>query len=153
MVRKQAQDLASISKETSAMKALLVATAAILGASANAAQPQGSDAPIAAEQDNEIIVEAQRLSEDLKDTTLTLVRGRNNRATFKLRANGTFASAMNGIQSDFGRWWVEGDTVCFDGRRLDTFCSVSLAGRHPGDAWVGSGYDGKRWEASLTADD
>jgi len=98
-------------------------------------------------------VEARRLAEELKDTTLTLVRGRNNRATFRLRAKGTFASAMNGQQSDFGKWWVERDTVCFDGRRLDTFCSPSLAGKRAGDTWVGSGYDGKRWEASLVADD
>jgi heat shock protein HslJ len=135
------------------MKALFLAIAMLASASIGAAQPQLDLASSEAEQNNEIVVEAQRLTEELKGTTLTLVRGRNNRATFKLRANGTFVSAMNGLQSDFGEWWVEGDTVCFDGRMLDTFCSVSLAGKRPGDTWVGSGYDGKRWEASLAADD
>lgn len=139
------------------MKALLGSIAAIIAASVNAAQPQpdlaASEASTAAEQGNEIIVEVQRLSEELKNTTLTLVRGRDMRATFKIRADGTFVSAMNGLQSDFGRWWVEGDAVCFDGRMLDTFCAPNLAGKRPGDTWLGSGYDGKRWEARLTADD
>ena len=135
------------------MKALLLAIATMATPSVSAAQPQPDPASLEAEENNEIVVEAQRLSKELKDTTLTLVRGRNNRATFKLRADGTFVSAMNGVRSDFGRWSVECDTVCFDGRALDTFCSPSLAGKRPGDTWVGSGYDGKRWEACLAADD
>ena len=78
--------------------------------------------PPATEQGN-IVVEAPRLAEDLKNTTLVLTRGRDNRATLKIRADGTFVSALNGRQSDFGNWRVEGDAVCFDGRMLDTFCA------------------------------
>jgi hypothetical protein len=139
------------------MKALLGFTAAIFAVSVHAAQPQPdftiSEPSPDAEQGNEIIVEAPRLSEVLKNTTLTLVRGRDMRATFKMREDGTFVSAMNGLQSDFGKWRVEGNTVCFDGRMLDTFCSSELFGKRPGDTWVGSGYDGKRWEAGLNAND
>src|SRR6476659_2356576 len=90
----------------------------IIAVSASAAQPQPgqatSELSLQAGQSNEIIVEAQRLSKELKNTILTLVRGRDQRATFKLKANGTFISAMNGQQSDFGKWHVEGDTVCFE---------------------------------------
>ena len=139
------------------MKALLGFTAAIIAASVNAAQPQPdlatSEPSNVAEQGNEIVVEAPRLAEELKNTTLTLVRGRDRWATFKMRTNGTFVSAMNGVQSDFGKWWVEGVAVCFDGRMLDTFCAPNLAAKRPGDTWVGPGYDGKEWEARLTAND
>jgi hypothetical protein len=137
------------------MKAFLGAAGAIVAASATAAHPQvypntlGPSA--AAERNQEIIVEARRLATELKNTTLEMVRGRDMRATFRLRADGTFVSAMNGLQSDFGKWRVEGDRVCFDGRKLDTFCSANLLDRHPGDSWVGTGYDGKRWEARLIA--
>jgi hypothetical protein len=137
------------------MKVLLAFTAAIIAIPANAGQAQPgltiAKSSADAEQGGGIIVEASRLTEALKDTTLTLVRGRDARATFRIRADGTFVSAMNGLQSDFGKWRVEGDAVCFDGRMLDTFCAPNLAGRHPGDTWLGPGYDGKIWKASLTA--
>jgi hypothetical protein len=133
------------------MKALLGTAAALFAASPSAAQPRtdlGSETSAAAEQGSEIIVEAQRLAEELKDTTLVMVRG-NNQATFEFRANGTFKSEMNGLPSDFGEWWVEGERVCFDGRRLDTFCSSMLLDKHPGDTWAGPGYDGKTWQSRL----
>lgn len=139
------------------MKALLGSAAAIIAVSVNAAEPQpdraASEASTAAEEGNEIIVEAQRLPEELKNTTLVMVRGRDNRVMFKIRADGTFASSMNGLPSDFGKWRVEQDNVCFDGRMRGTFCGPGLLGKRPGDAWVATGYDGMRWEARLIADD
>ena len=136
------------------MKALFGFTAAIMVASGSAAQPQppisASEAFPTAEQDNEIIVEAQRLSRELKNTKLLLVRP-NSRVEFEIRANGTFKSSMNGLQSDFGKWRVDGSNVCFDGRARGTFCSPMLFGRRPGDSWVTTGLDGMRYEARLTA--
>ena len=136
------------------MKALFGFTAAIMVASGSAAQPQppisASEACPTAEQDNEIIVEAQRLSRELKNTKLLLVRP-NSRVEFEIRANGTFKSSMNGLQSDFGKWRVDGGNVCFDGRARGTFCSPMLFGRRPGDSWVTTGLDGMRYEARLTA--
>ena len=139
------------------MKALLGFAAVIVAASVSAAQAQPNPAttePSAeAGQSTEIVVESQRLAKELKNTTLTQVRGRDMRATFRLRANGTFVSAMNGQQSDFGEWHVERDTICFDGRMLPTFCSLNLFGKYPGDTWSGMGLDGKKWEASLKSND
>lgn len=136
------------------MKALFGFTAAIMVASGTAAQSQPpisiSGASPAAEQENVIIVEAQRLSRELKNTKLLLVRP-NSRVEFEIRANGTFKSSMNGLQSDFGRWRVDGGNVCFDGRARGTFCSPMLFGRRPGDSWVTTGLDGMRYEARLTA--
>jgi hypothetical protein len=71
------------------MKALLAATAGLISASANGAQAQpdhaASEASVAAAQGDEIVVEAPPLAEELKDTTLTLVRDRGTRATFRIR--------------------------------------------------------------------
>lgn len=136
------------------MRALFGFTAAIVGASVSAAQPQPpishSGVLPAAEQDDEIIVEAQRLSRELKNTKLLLVRP-GSRVEFEIRANGTFKSSMNGLQSDFGRWLVDSGNVCFDGRARGTFCSPMLFGRRPGDSWITTGLDGMRYEARLTA--
>jgi hypothetical protein len=138
------------------MKAFFGLIASIMAASASAAQPQPpintSNASPAAEQDNVIIVEAQRLSRELKNTRLFLVRP-NSRLEFEIRANGTFKSSMNGLQSDFGTWRVNGGNVCFEGRARGTFCSPMLFGKRPGDSWVTTGLDGMRYEARLTAYD
>ena len=136
------------------MTALLGFTAAIMVATGGADQQQPpaspSEAAPAAQHDSVIVVEAQRLSRELKNTKLLLVRP-NNRVEFEIRANGTFKSSMNGLQSDFGRWRVDGGKVCFDGRARGTFCSPMLFGRRPGDSWVTTGLDGMRYEARLTA--
>jgi hypothetical protein len=136
------------------MNALLGFTAAAVAASAGAAQSgvTTSDASTAAEQDNEIVVEAQRLSEELKNTKLLLVRP-SNRIEFQIRANGTFKSSLNGLQLDFGEWRVTGANVCFEGRARGTFCSPMLFGKRAGDSWVTTGLDGMRYEARLTSDD
>ena len=97
-------------------------------------------------------MEAQRLSRELKNTKLLLVRP-NNRVEFEIRANGTFKSSLNGLQSDFGKWRVDGGNVCFEGRTRGTFCSPILFGKQPGDSWVTTGLDGMRYEARLTAYD
>ncbi|MBO9518704.1 MAG: hypothetical protein J7493_11610 [Porphyrobacter sp.] len=134
------------------MKALLGLTTAFVAASVYAAQP-ASNPSTATDQTDDIIVEAQRLPEELKDTTLEFVRGRDNRVTFKIRADGTFASALRGLPSDFGVWRVEGDNVCFVGRMRGTFCGQALLNRRPGDTWEAVGYDGKMWKARLIAGD
>ena len=139
------------------MKALLGVAATFVAASVSAAQPSPDPAmaepPRVAEQDDEIVVEAQRLPEELKDTTLTFVRGRHNRVTFRIRRDGTFASKMNGLPSDFGTWRVEGDDLCFIGRSRGTFCGQALLNRRLGDTWEAVGFDGKLWEVSLTSND
>jgi hypothetical protein len=136
------------------VKALL-AVIALVAASAAAAQPAPDPAawnPNATSgEDGAIVVEGQRLPDDLKDTTLTLVRGRDNRVTFRIRRDGTFVSKRNGLQSDFGRWRVEGDNVCFVGRARGTFCGRGLLNGRLGDRWETLGYDGKVWEASLSS--
>lgn len=135
-------------------QALFGFTATALVATGSAAQPQPlistPDASPAAEQDDEIVVEAQRLSRELKNTRLLLVRP-NNRLEFEIRADGAFKSPMNGLQSDFGTWRVDGSNLCFDGRARGTFCSAMLFGRHTGVSWITTGLDGKRYEARLTA--
>ena len=136
------------------MQALFGITAVIVVASGGAAQRQTPDSTsrsfAAAEQNDEIIVEARRLSRELKNTKLLLVRP-NSRVEFEIRANGTFKSSMNGLQSDFGKWRIDGGSVCFDGRGRGTFCSPMLFGRRLGDSWVTTGLDGMRYEARLTA--
>jgi len=136
------------------MQALFGITAVIMVASGGAAQRQTTDSTSrvlpAAEQNDEIIVDARRLSRELKNTKLLLVRP-NSRVEFEIRENGTFKSSMNGLQSDFGKWRIDGGSVCFDGRGRGTFCSPMLFGRRPGDSWVTTGLDGMRYEARLTA--
>ena len=139
------------------MKALLGFTATIVAASVNAAQPQPdlatSEPSTEAEQSNDIVVEGPRLAEELKNTSLTMVRGRNNWVTVKIRADGTYTSTQNGLQGDFGNWRVERDTVCFDGRMRGTICIPTLFGRRPGDTWVILSPDGRTSDARLTAND
>lgn len=139
------------------MKTLLGVAVTFVAASVSAAQPWPDPATAeparVAEQDDEIVVEAQRLPEELKDTTLSFVRGRDNRVTFRIRRDGTFVSKMNGLPSDFGTWRVEGDNVCFIGRARGTFCGQALLNRRLGDTWEAVGFDGKMWKASLTSNE
>ena len=98
-----------------------------------------------------IVVEARRLSaSDVADTTLVMERGRNTRIEIEIRANGSFKSYLNGLDSDFGTWSVRNDLVCFEGRMRGDFCAPNLAGKKPGDRWTGdSRLDGRRYEFRL----
>jgi len=101
--------------------------------------------------ENVIVVEERRLSaSDVADTTLVMQRGRSTRIEIEIRANGSFKSYLNGLDSDFGTWNIRKDLVCFEGRMRGDFCAPNLAGKRPGDRWVGtSQIDGRRYEFRL----
>ena len=104
-----------------------------------------------ADSGNVIVVEEQRLSaSDVADTTLVMERGRTTRIEIEIRANGSFKSYLNGLDSDFGTWNIRDELVCFEGRMRGDFCAPNLAGKRPGDRWVGtSRIDGRRYEFRL----
>lgn len=126
---------------------VLLAVASLSGSPDTRSGPD----PLQADAETVIVVEAPRLSaSDVADTTLVMERGRNTRIEIRMRANGSFKSYLNGLDSDFGTWNVRNDLVCFDGRMRGDFCAPNLAGKRPGDRWTGaSRLDGQRYEFRL----
>lgn len=131
------------------MKVLLPFTAVLAIAMS---LPAHSQPMIDADPSSEIVVEGTRLSDTgLTDTALVMVRGRTTRITIELRVDGIFRSYLNGLDSDWGLWRVEGETVCFEGRMRGTFCAPGLVGKRVGDRWEAIGQDGLKYEAGLIA--
>jgi len=129
------------------MKLLLTLLAAV----AAGGSPDSRSLQAGADPENVLVVEAPRLSASgVADPTLVMERGRSTRIEIRMRANGSFKSYLNGLDSDFGTWDIRNDLVCFDGRMRGHFCAPNLAGKRPGDRWAGtSRLDGQRYEFRL----
>ena len=136
------------------MGSLLGLTIAVAAASSGTTQaqpgPVGQQAVMESDQGDQIVVEGQRLTAAaLPNTTLIMDHERDNQIKIRIRADGTFVSYLRGLQSDFGKWRVERNTVCFDGRAGGSFCAPTLFGKHPGDVWQAVGLDGMKYKARL----
>lgn len=131
------------------MKALLPFAAAIAVATGIPAQSQSTPD---ADQTDEIVVEGTRLRDTgLADSTVVMEHGRHTRIRIEMRADGIFRSYLNGLHSDWGKWTVRDDKVCFDGRMRESYCASGLVGRRVGDTWQTVALDGLVYDAKLIA--
>jgi hypothetical protein len=131
------------------MKIPLPVAAVIVAA---VAVPAHSQSVPDSDQFSEIVVEGTRLRDTgLADTTIVMSRGRHTEIRIEMRADGVFRSYLNGLDSDWGRWTIRDDALCFEGRLRESYCARGVVGRQVGDTWRTAGLDGLEYEAKLIA--
>jgi len=103
-------------------------------------------------ENSEIVVRAPRLSDTgLADTTVIMAKGLDRKIRIELDGDGRFYSYFNGIKSDWGRWQVVDNQLCFKGTFRESFCAPGVYGKKVGDHWLAVGLDGITYKTRLVA--